>query len=103
MLGFPVLLEATTTKLATLVSRTVGQNARVQFFQVWMVRYSAQMVHRFGATIVGLVLILTSAKIRVDARDSGECEGFSKATEVVTGLDSQRLCWRHVHRFRESR
>ena len=44
------------------------------------------MVHRFGAAIVGLVLILTSAKIRVDARDSGEGEGFSKATEVVTGF-----------------
>ena len=45
-----------------------------------------QMVHRFGAAIVGLVLILTSAKIRVDARDSGEGEAFSKATEVVTGF-----------------
>ena len=45
-----------------------------------------QMVHRFGAAIVGLVLILTSAKIRVDARDSGEGEGFSKAAEVVTGF-----------------
>ena len=45
-----------------------------------------QMVHRFGAAIVGLVLILTSAKIRVDARDSGEGEGFSRATEIVTGF-----------------
>ncbi|MDP6865843.1 MAG: COX15/CtaA family protein, partial [Candidatus Poseidoniaceae archaeon] len=45
-----------------------------------------QMVHRFGAAIVGLVLILTSAKIRVDVRDSGEGEGFSKAIEVVTGF-----------------
>ena len=45
-----------------------------------------QMVHRFGAAIVGLVLILTSAKIRVDARDSGEGEGFSRAAEVVTGF-----------------
>jgi cytochrome c oxidase assembly protein subunit 15 len=45
-----------------------------------------QMVHRFGAAIVGLVLILTSAKIRVDARDSGEGEAFSRATEIVTGF-----------------
>ena len=45
-----------------------------------------QMVHRFGAAIVGLVLILTSAKIRVDARDFGEGEGFSRAAEVVTGF-----------------
>ena len=45
-----------------------------------------QMVHRFGAAIVGLVLILTAAKIRVDARDSGEGEGFSRAAEVVTGF-----------------
>ena len=45
-----------------------------------------QMVHRFGAAIVGLVLILTSAKIRVDARDSGEGETFSRATEIVTGF-----------------
>ncbi len=45
-----------------------------------------QMVHRFGAAIVGLVLILTSAKIRADSRDSGEGEGFSKAIEVVTGF-----------------
>jgi heme A synthase len=35
---------------------------------------------------VGLVLILTSAKIRVDARDSGEGEAFSRATEIVTGF-----------------
>ena len=45
-----------------------------------------QMVHRFGAAIVGLVLILTSARIRVDARDFGEGEGFSRAAEVVTGF-----------------
>jgi len=45
-----------------------------------------QMVHRFGAAVVGLVLILTSAKIRTDARDSGEGEGFSRAAEVVTGF-----------------
>ena len=45
-----------------------------------------QMVHRFGAAIVGLVLILTSARIRVDARDLGEGEGFSRAAEVVTGF-----------------
>ena len=45
-----------------------------------------QMVHRFGAAIVGLVLILTAAKIRVDARDSNEGEGFSRATEFVAGF-----------------
>ena len=45
-----------------------------------------QMVHRFGAAIVGLVLILTAARIRADARDFGEGEGFSKAAEVVTGF-----------------
>lgn len=45
-----------------------------------------QMVHRFGAAIVGLVLILTAAKIRVDARDAGEGEAFSRAAEVVTGF-----------------
>ena len=45
-----------------------------------------QMIHRFGAAIVGLILILTAARIRVDARDSGEGEAFSRATEVVTGF-----------------
>ena len=45
-----------------------------------------QMIHRFGAAIVGLILILTAARIRVDARDAGEGEAFSRATEVVTGF-----------------
>ena len=45
-----------------------------------------QMVHRFGAGIVGLVLILTSAKIRTDVRNYGEGTGFSTATNVVTGF-----------------
>ena len=44
------------------------------------------MVHRFGAGIVGLVLILTSAKIRTDVRNYGEGTGFSTATNVVTGF-----------------
>tara|TARA_A100000164_G_C21808159_1_gene724141 strand:- start:524 stop:844 length:321 start_codon:yes stop_codon:yes gene_type:complete len=44
------------------------------------------MIHRFGAAIVGLILILTAARIRVDARDAGEGEAFSRATEVVTGF-----------------
>ena len=45
-----------------------------------------QMIHRFGAAIVGLILILTAARIRVDARDAGEGEAFSRAAEVVTGF-----------------
>ena len=45
-----------------------------------------QMIHRFGAALVGLILILTAARIRVDARDAGEGEAFSRATEVVTGF-----------------
>ena len=45
-----------------------------------------QMVHRFGAAIVGLLLILTEAKIRVYALDTGEGEGFSRAAEIVTGF-----------------
>ena len=45
-----------------------------------------QMIHRFGAAIVGLILILTAARIRVDARDAGEGEAFSRAAEIVTGF-----------------
>ena len=45
-----------------------------------------QMLHRFGAGIVGVILILSSARVRVDSRDFNEGEGFSKAAEVVTGL-----------------
>ena len=45
-----------------------------------------QMIHRFGAAIVGLILILTAARIRVDARDVGEGEAFSRAAEIVTGF-----------------
>ena len=45
-----------------------------------------QMIHRFGAAIVGVILILTAARIRVDARDAGEGEAFSRAAEVVTGF-----------------
>ena len=45
-----------------------------------------QMIRRFGAAIVGLILILTAARIRVDARDAGEGEAFSRAAEVVTGF-----------------
>ena len=45
-----------------------------------------QMIHRFGAAIVGLILILTAARIRVDARDAGEGEAFSRVAEVVTGF-----------------
>ena len=45
-----------------------------------------QMIHRFGAAIVGLILILPAARIRVDARDAGEGEAFSRAAEVVTGF-----------------
>ena len=45
-----------------------------------------QMIHRFGAARVGLILILTAARIRVDARDAGEGEAFSRAAEVVTGF-----------------
>ena len=45
-----------------------------------------QMLHRFGAGIVGIILILSAARVRVDSRDFSEGEGFSKAAEVVTGL-----------------
>jgi heme A synthase len=45
-----------------------------------------QMLHRFGAGIVGVILILNAARVRVDSRDFNEGEGFSKAAEVVTGL-----------------
>ena len=45
-----------------------------------------QMIHRFGAAIVGLILILTAARLRVDARDAGEGEAFSRAAEIVTGF-----------------
>ena len=45
-----------------------------------------QMIHRFGAARVGLILILTAARIRVDARDAGEGEAFSRAAEIVTGF-----------------
>ena len=45
-----------------------------------------QMLHRFGAGVVGVVLILSAARVRVDSRDFNEGEGFSKAVETVTGL-----------------
>ena len=45
-----------------------------------------QMLHRFGAGIVGIILILSAARVRVDSRDFSEGEGFSKAAEAVTGL-----------------
>ena len=45
-----------------------------------------QMIHRFGAAIGGLILILTAARIRVDARDAGEGEAFSRAAEIVTAF-----------------
>ena len=45
-----------------------------------------QMLHRFGAGVVGVILILSAARVRVDSRDFGEGEGFSKAAEAVTGL-----------------
>ena len=45
-----------------------------------------QMLHRFGAGIVGVVLILSAARVRMDSREFNEGEGFSKAVEIVTGL-----------------
>ena len=43
------------------------------------------MIHRFGAAIVGLILILTAARIRVDARDAAAMQhaGCPREREIV--------------------
>ena len=45
-----------------------------------------QMVHRFGALVVGLVLVTGSARIRSDARELGATPTFGRITDITAGF-----------------
>ena len=45
-----------------------------------------QMVHRFGALIVGLVLVAGSARIRSEAREHNAGTGIGRITDITAGF-----------------
>ncbi len=45
-----------------------------------------QMIHRFGALVVGLVLITGSARIRSEARTHDATPAFGRITDVTAGF-----------------
>ena len=45
-----------------------------------------QMVHRFGALVVGLVLIAGSARVRSEAREHGATPKFGRITDMTAGF-----------------
>ena len=45
-----------------------------------------QMIHRFGALIVGLVLVAGSARIRTEAREHNATPSFGRITDLTAGF-----------------
>ena len=45
-----------------------------------------QMIHRFGAVLVGLILVSGSARLRADAREYEVTPSFGRITDMAAGL-----------------